>query len=63
MKKAAFYIAGVLLAVGSAGHGVRYFSGMEVVVAGITVPMWVSFPAMIVAALLALWIIVGARRL
>lgn len=63
MKKAAFYTSGVLLAIGSAGHALRLFSGIDIVVAGIIVPGWVSFAAMIIGAALAVWIIVGARRL
>ena len=63
MKKAAFYTSGIMLAAGAVGHGVRFFAGIEVVVAGIIVPMWVSLPSMIVGGLLAIWITVGAWRL
>jgi len=63
MKKIAFYTSGILLAVGSIGHGLRFFASIEVVVAGVIVPLWVSLLSMIVGALLAIWIIVGARRL
>jgi len=63
MKKAAFYISGFLLAIGSIGHGVHFFAGIEVAVAGILVPTWVSLPSMIVGALLASWITIGAWRL
>ncbi len=63
MKKVAYYTSGFLLAIGSIGHGVRFFAGIEFVVAGILVPMWVSLPSMIVGGLLAIWITVGAWRL
>jgi len=63
MKKAAYYMSGFLLATGSLGHGVHFFAGIEVAVAGILVPTWVSLPSMIVGGLLAIWIAVGAWRL
>lgn len=63
MKKAAFYASGVILAIGAIGHGVRFFAGIEIIVAGIAVPMWVSFVAMIIGAALAIWIAMGAWRL
>jgi hypothetical protein len=63
MKKAAFYTSGGILAVSALGHGVRLFTGFDMVVVGIIVPLWMSLPAMIIGALLAIWVTVGARRL
>jgi hypothetical protein len=63
MKKAAFYTSGVILGLGAVGHGLRLFTGIDIAVAGIIVPMWVSFPAMIIGTLLSIWVTVGARRL
>jgi hypothetical protein len=63
MKKAAYYASSLMLAAGSAGHGVRFFAGIDVAIAGIIVPMWVSLPSMIIGGLLAIWITIGAWRL
>lgn len=63
IKKIAFYTSGFVLAIGSIGHGVRFFAGIEVAVAGVIVPMWVSLLSMVVGGLLAIWITIGARRL
>jgi len=62
MQKAALYTAGAIFAVGTVAHLVRLVAGFEIVVAGIAIPVWVSFPGVLVAALLALWMALAARR-
>jgi hypothetical protein len=36
--------------------------GFEIVIGGIVLPTWVSFPGVLAAALLAVWMVVAARR-
>lgn len=62
MQKAALYTSGIIFAAGAVGHGVRLIKGFEIVVGGLVVPMWVSFPGVLIAALLAVWMAVAARR-
>jgi hypothetical protein len=35
---------------------------MEIVIGGLVVPVWGSAPGALIAALLALWMVVAARR-
>ena len=44
MQKAALYTSGVVFAAGAVAHGVRLTTGVEIVVDGVVVPVWVSFP-------------------
>ena len=62
MQQAALYTSGVIFAAGAVGHAVRLTTGFEIVIAGVAVPLWVSFPGVLVAALLATWMAVAARR-
>ena len=62
MQKAALYASGIFFAVGAAAHLVRLIIGFEIVVGGVAVPVWMSFPGALIAALLAVWMVVAARR-
>jgi hypothetical protein len=62
MQKAALYTSGVIFAVGAVAHLVRLITGFEIVVGGVVAPVWVSFPGALIAALLAVWMAVAARR-
>ena len=54
MQKAALYTSGVIFAAVSFTHLVRLITGIEIVVGGVVAPVWVSFPGMLIAALLGL---------
>ena len=62
MQKAALYFSGIFFTVGAIAHLVRLISGFEIVIGEYAVPWSLSFPAALVAALLALWMLVAARR-
>ena len=62
MQKAALYTSGVFFAVGALAHLVRLIIGFEIVIAGFFVPVWISFPAALIAALLTAWMVAAARR-
>ena len=62
MQKAALYTSGANFAIGAVANGVRLFTGFEIVIAGFNVPVWVSFPGTLVAALLTIWMVAAARR-
>ena len=62
MQKAALYTSGVVFAVVAVGHVVRLITGIEIVVGGVLLPVWVSFLGALFAALLAVWAAVAARR-
>jgi len=62
MQKAALYTSGIFFAAGAVFHLVRLTTGIEIVVEGIAVPMWGSYPGVLIAALLAVWMLVAARR-
>ena len=62
MQKAALYTSGVVFAAVAVAHLVRLATGFEIVVSGIIVPVWVSFLGALIAALLAAWMVVAARR-
>ena len=62
MQKAALYTSGVIFAAGAICHVARLTSGIEIIVDGFMVPVWVSFPGALIAALLAVWMAVAARR-
>lgn len=63
MQKAALYTSGVIFAAGAIFHLVRLITGIEIVVSGAVVPVWGSLPGALVAALLAVWMALAARRL
>ena len=62
MQKAALYTSGVVFAAVAVAHLVRLTTGFEIAVGGIIVPVWVSFLGALIAALLAAWMVVAARR-
>ena len=62
MQKAALYTSGAIFAAGAVGHVVRLTKGIEIVIGGAVLPVWVSFPGALIAALLAVWMAVAARR-
>ncbi len=62
MQKAALYTSGAVFAAVAVAHVVRMITGFEIVVAGTILPMWVSFLGALIAALLAVWMAVAARR-
>ena len=62
MQKAALYTSGAVFAVVAVAHVVRLITGFEIVVGGVIVPVWVSFLGVLIAALLAVWVVVAARR-
>ena len=62
MHKAALYTSGAVFAAVALAHVVRLTTGFEIVVGGAIVPMWVSFLGALIAALLAVWMAVVARR-
>ncbi len=62
LQKAALYTAGIFFAVGAIVHAIRLVTGFGIVVGTITVPVWVSIPALLAGVLLAIWMAVAARR-
>lgn len=62
MQKAALYTSSIFFAVGAVAHGVRLITGFEIVIDGFVVPDWMSYLGMPIAALLAIWMAVAARR-
>ncbi|MDH3195813.1 MAG: hypothetical protein OEL78_05825 [Hyphomicrobiales bacterium] len=62
MQKAALYTSGAFFAVGAVAHLVRLIVGFEIVIAGIAVPVWASYPGALIAAALAVWMLAAARR-
>jgi hypothetical protein len=62
IQNAALYTAGVIFAAGAVGHVVRLIRSFEFVIDGFVVPVWVSYPGAFIAALLAVWMVVAARR-
>lgn len=50
-------LAALVFAIGCIAHAVRLFLKWGITVNGLTVPLWVSYPGMIVAGILAfmLW--------
>ena len=62
MQKVALYTSGVVFAVVAVGHMVRLTRGIEIVIDGAVLPVWLSFPGTLIATLLAVWMVVAARR-
>ncbi|NQV21731.1 MAG: hypothetical protein HQ511_09980 [Rhodospirillales bacterium] len=62
MQKAALYTSGIFFALSTLGHAVRLMTGLEIVIGGVVVPLWVSFPGVLIAAALAVWMVTAARR-
>ncbi len=61
-RKVALYTAGTIFAAAAVGHLVRLFAGFEIAIGGIFIPVWGSFPAALISAALAVWMVVAARR-
>ncbi len=62
MQKAALYTSAVIFAVVAVAHAVRLTVGLEIVVGGVAAPLWVSYPGVLIAALLTAWMAVAAAR-
>jgi hypothetical protein len=62
MQKSALYFSGAFFAVGALAHAVRLFTGMEIVVGGMDVPVWFSVFGVLAAAGLSFWMFLAARR-
>jgi len=62
MQKAALYTSGVVFAVVSVSHLVRLIAGIEIVIGGAVLPMWVSLLGALVTGLLAVWMVVTVQR-
>ena len=62
MQKAALYTSGVVFATVAVAHVVHLTTGVGIVVDGVILPVWVSFLGALIAALLAIWMAVAARR-
>ncbi len=58
----ALYTSGVVFAAVAVAHVVRLTTGFEIVASGVILPKWVSFLGALIAALLAVWMAVVARR-
>ena len=62
MQRTALYSSCAVFTLVALLHGLRAASGMEIIIGGYLVPVWWSAPAAIIAALLAAWTVVAARR-
>ena len=62
MQKAALYVSAAIFVTGAVAHVVRLAVGFEIAMGGTVIPVWVSLPGMLTAALLAIWMVVAARR-
>ncbi len=63
MSKPFTMIAALVLLLAAAAHAYRLYSGAVVItIGGNDLPMWVSWPAAIIALFLAIMVVVEARR-
>lgn len=62
MSKFFTTITALLLLVGAAAHGYRLYKPFEIIIAGHSIPLWASWPAAGVTALLGLMVLVESRR-
>lgn len=62
MHRPALYTAAAIFAVVALVHLIRFLAASEVVIGGVSIPVWLSLPAAVILAGLALWMIVAARR-
>ena len=62
MSKTFTFLAAVVLLAVAAAHAYRLYANVSVVVGGHDVPLWASWPGAAVAGLLAVMLIVEARR-
>ena len=63
MHRPALYTAAAVFALVAALHVARYLADTEIIIGGAAVPVFVSLPAGLAAAALAVWMIIAARRL
>lgn len=62
MSKPFSHIAALVLLIVAVAHVYRLYADFTVVVAGHDIPLWVSWPAVIVAAILAIMVFREAQR-
>lgn len=62
MQRAALYTSALIFSAGAVGHGLRLVRGFEIAIGGVVVPIWLSYLGVIIAALLAIWMVVAAQR-
>ena len=62
MAKPFTMVAALLLLVVAAAHAYRLIAGIPVIAGGHDVPLWVSWPGAIVAALLSVMVFVERRK-
>ncbi len=62
MRKAALATSAVVFAAVAAVHMARLVAGTGIAVGGVQVPVWVSAPAGVVFAGLAVWLLLARRR-
>lgn len=62
MQKSALYVAGLIFAVSTIAHAVRVITGFGITINGFAVPTWLSYPGVLIAAALTLWMLAAARR-
>ena len=62
MQKAALYTSGAIFAAVAVAHLVRLVAGIEIIVGDKVVPVHLSIFGAIIAGLLAIWMLVAARR-
>ena len=62
MAKPFTMVAALVLLVVAAAHAYRLVAGVTVIVGGHDVPLWVSWPGAIVAALLSAMVFVESRK-
>jgi lipopolysaccharide export LptBFGC system permease protein LptF len=63
MSKPFTIIAALVLLLAAAAHAYRLYTGaITVTIAGQALPMWASWPAAVIAAILGLMVLVEARK-
>jgi len=62
MSKPFARIAGLVLLIVALLHAYRLYAGLTIVVAGHDIPMWVSWPAGIVAAIVGIMVFAEGQR-
>ena len=61
MQKAALYTAGVIFAAGAVVHIFRLITSFEITAGPVVMPVWVSYLGVLIAALLAVWMVLAAQ--
>ncbi len=62
MKRPASLVAGILFLLMAVAQLCRFILGIEVVAAGVVIPVWPSAVAAVVLALLSLWLLKERNR-